>query len=80
MFILIYGLGHYENMPTQMYWKFYHEKLKEKSDKKSDIFYISAQNIDCWYSLELPCRGGSNEFPQSVISPVTPVLLYKSGV
>ena len=38
-------------------WKF--------SDKKnSDIFYISAQNIDCGYSLEPPRRGGSNEYPQ----------------
>ena len=24
------------------------------SDKNSDIFHISAQNIDCRYSLELP--------------------------
>ena len=31
-------------------------------DKKSDIFLISAQNIDCGYSLEPPRRGGSNEY------------------
>ena len=37
-------------------WKF--------SDKNSDIFLISAQNIDCGYSLEPPRRGGSNEYPQ----------------
>ena len=37
-------------------WKF--------SDKNSDIFYISAQNIYCGYSLEPPRRGGSNEYPQ----------------
>ena len=30
------------------------------------IFLISAQNIDCRYSLELPRRGGSNEYPQSM--------------
>ena len=30
--------------------------------KKSDIFHISAQNIDCGYSLEPPRRGGSNEY------------------
>ena len=37
------------------------------SDKKnSDIFHISAQNMDCWYSLEPPRRGGSNEYPQSM--------------
>ena len=29
------------------------------------IFLISAQNIDCGYSLEPPHRGGSNEYPQS---------------
>ena len=32
--------------------------------------YISflnfAQNIDCGYSLEPPCQGGSNEYPQSM--------------
>ena len=32
----------------------------------SDIFHISAQNVDCEYSLELPRRGGSNEYPQSM--------------
>ena len=30
------------------------------------IFLIFAQNIDCGYSLEPPCRGGSNEYPQSL--------------
>ena len=29
-------------------------------------FLISAQNIDCGYSLELPRRGGSNKYPQSM--------------
>ena len=33
---------------------------------KIDIFHISAQNIDCEYSLEPPRRGGSNEYPQSM--------------
>ena len=47
-------------------------KKKKKNEnfqikkKKSDIFHISAQNIDCWYSLEQPRRGGSNEYPQSM--------------
>ena len=36
------------------------------SEKNSDIFHISAQNIDCGYSLEPPRRGGSNEYPQSM--------------
>ena len=39
-------------------WKF--------SDKNSNIFHISAQNIDFGYSLEPPRRGGSNEYPQSM--------------
>ena len=30
------------------------------------IFLISAQNIDCGYSLKPPRRGGSNEYPQSI--------------
>ena len=58
--------------------------------KISDIFHISAQNIDYGYSLEPPRRGGSNEYPQSIflsrnkknnIYPCKPqFLLYKSGV
>ena len=36
---------------------------KENFQKKSDIFHISAQNIDYGYSLEPPRRGGSNEYP-----------------
>ena len=30
------------------------------------FFHISAENIDCGYSLEPPRRGGSNEYPQSM--------------
>ena len=37
-----------------------------KKDKNSDIFHISAQNIDCGYLLELPQRGSSNKYPQSM--------------
>ena len=45
---------------TSKNWKFL-DKIK------SDIFfYISAQNIDCGYSLELPWWGGSNEYSQSM--------------
>ena len=55
---------HYENMPIQTYWKFYRPKKWKFSDKKNlKIFNISAQNIDCGYSLEPPHRGGSNESP-----------------
>ena len=34
--------------------------------KNSGSFHISAQNIDCGYSLEPPHQGGSNEYPQSM--------------
>ena len=34
--------------------------------KNSDIFHISAQNIDCGYSLETPRQCGSNDYPQSM--------------
>ena len=56
---------YYENTPIQIYRKFHHYKLKV-SDKNSDIFHISAQNIDCGYSLEPPYRGGSNKYTQSM--------------
>ena len=52
-------------MPIQIYWKFYTKKWKF-SQKNSDIFNISAQNIDSGYSLELPRQGGSKEYPQSM--------------
>ena len=35
--------------------------------KKSDVFHISAQNIDCGYLLEPPGRGGSIQYLQSMI-------------
>ena len=34
--------------------------------KNTDIFHISAQNIDCGYLLEPPHQGASNEYPQSM--------------
>ena len=34
--------------------------------KNSDIFHVSAQNINCGYSLEPPQQGGSNKYPQSM--------------
>ena len=58
-------LLHYENKPIQIYWKFYHPKNENFQLKIFDIFHISAQNIDCGYSLEPPRRGGSSEYPQS---------------
>ena len=61
-----YQILQYENMPIQTYWKFYHHKKENFRIKNSDIFHISAQNIDCGYPLEPPRRGGSNEYPQSM--------------
>ena len=34
--------------------------------KNSNIFHISAQNIDCGYSLEMPQWGSSDEYQQSM--------------
>ena len=56
-----------ENFTTKK-WKF--------SDKNSDIFHISAQNIDCGYSLEPPRRGGSNEYPQSMFLSRNKKIMY----
>ena len=42
----------------------------------SDIFHISAQNIDCGYSLESPHRGGSNEYPQSMFLSRNKKIMY----
>ena len=58
--------NHYENTPIQIYGKFHLQKLKIFQIKNSDIFHISAQNIDCGYSVEPPLRGGSNEYPSSM--------------
>ena len=60
------SLIHYENSPNQIYRKFHLQKTENFPMKNSDIFHISAQNIDCGYSLEPPRRGGSNEYPQSM--------------
>ena len=44
--------------------------------KNSDIFHISAQNIDCGYSLEPPRRGGSNGYPQSMFLSRNKKIVY----
>ena len=49
----------YRTVHLQNNWEFLDKK-------NSDIFQISAQNIDCGYSLEPPRRGGSNENPQTM--------------
>ena len=85
----------YENMSLRKHaysniLKFLPPKNENFQMKDSDKFHISAQNIDCGYSLEVPHRGSSNEYPQSMflsrnkknnVYPCKPqFLLYKSGV
>ena len=68
---------HNENKPIQYQyiekfisknWKFWDKKDWYFEIKKTDIFHISAQNIDCGcgYSLELPHLSSSNEYQQSM--------------
>ena len=52
-------------MPIQIYKKFHLQKLKIFRKKNSDIFQVSAQNIDCRYSLKAPQWGSSKEYPKS---------------
>ena len=58
----------YENMPIFKYNENFTTPKKNENFqiKNSDIFHISAQNIDCGYSLEPLRRGGFNEYPQSM--------------
>ena len=68
--------SHYENTPIQIYEKFHLQKTEFFQIKNFDIFHISAQNIDCGYSLEPPRRGGSNEYPQSMFYAVIRKIMY----
>ena len=56
--------SHYENMPIQTYWRFYHQTMKSSDEKILIFFIFLLKNIDCGYSLEPPRRGGSNEYPR----------------
>ena len=53
---------HQENMPVKP--NFYIEKLGFAGVYLFILFLL--QNIDCGYSLEPPCQGGSNVYPQSM--------------
>ena len=44
--------------------------------KNSDVFHISAQNIDCGYWLEPPRRGGSNEYHNLCFSAEIRKIVY----
>ena len=51
-------------------------KIENFQIKNPDIYHISAQNIDCGYSLEPPHRGGSNEYPQSMFRAEIRKIMY----
>ena len=59
---------HYENTPIQIYWKFHNQKTESFQIKILIFSIFLLKNIDCGYSLELPQRGSSKEYPQSVLS------------
>ena len=71
---------------SKIYWNFTTKTRTIFRWKILTFFHISAQIIDCVYSLEPPRRGGSNEYHNlcfwAEIRKImyTPVLLYKSGV
>ena len=50
--------------------------MKNFQLKNPNIFHISAQNIDCGYSLEPPRRGGYNEYSQSMFWAEIRKILY----
>ena len=51
-------------------------KTENFSYKNFDIYHIFAQNIDCGYTLELPRRGSSNEYPQSMFLSRNKKIMY----
>ena len=61
-----YFLGIITKTRILKYIEIFSIKKGKFSDKNSDIFHISSQNIDFGYSLEPPRRGGSKEYPQSM--------------
>ena len=62
--------------PILIHRKFYHPKNENFQIRYSDIFHISAQNIDNGYSLEPPRRGGSNEYPLSMFLAEIRKIMY----
>ena len=60
----VISAAHYEKHAYSNILKLLPPRNENFQIKNSDIFHISAQNIDCVYSLEPPQRGGSNEYPQ----------------
>ena len=86
---MIASIKHITKTRLYKYIENFTSKIWKFSDKNSDSFHISAQKIDCGYSLEPPRRGGSNKYPQSMflsrnkknnVNPGKPQFYYmKSG-
>ena len=63
---------HYENMPIQIYWKFYHKKKKKtekNSDKKDLIFFIFLLETKITIHVRTALARqfyNSNDYPQSM--------------
>ena len=53
-------------------------KKKENFQIKNFDINVSAQNIDCRYSLEPPQQGGFNEYPQSMFWAEIRKIMYTS--
>ena len=56
---------HYENLPMKYNGDFFFW-LKNLNFHFKKMLFFFAQRIDRGYTLEPPCRGGSNEYPQSM--------------
>ena len=52
--------------PCNVQRMFSAEKIENFIGKFLIFFLCFAQNIDCGYTLEPPCGGSSNEYPQSM--------------
>ena len=63
-------------MPIQIYWKFWNQKIENFQIKILKFFLFLFRNIDCGYLLELPRRGSSNEYPQSMFWAEIRKLMY----
>ena len=68
--------SHYENTPIQLHCKFCRCKYENIKMKIVIFFLFMLKNIDCRYSLEPPCRGGSNEYPQAIFCAGIRKILY----
>ena len=62
-FMIVYPIP-LRKHPYSNILKFLQPKKEKISDKNSDIFRISAKNIDCGYSFEPSRQGGSNGYQQ----------------